>query len=53
MNSVARRAAMTASVVAALRGLRRLEGGHAGRDRLGAGQRDGAGRERPEHPAGA
>ena len=28
--------------------LRRLERRHAGRDRLGAGQRDGAGRERPQ-----
>ena len=48
MNSIARRAAITAERRRGVPRLGRLEGGHAGGDRLGAGQGHGAGRERPE-----
>ena len=48
MNRIARRTAITVSVGRRVLRLGRLERRHAGRDRLGAGQGDGARRERPQ-----
>ena len=48
MNRIASRPAITASVVAAFFASGGLKAGHAGRDRLRAGQGDGAGGEGPQ-----